>query len=167
MHLGEALRSEHSKSRTREIAAWVGNDPRRFGCLFTLFLGEDRLLSQRAAWAVGDCVAAHPELFSPHMGSLFLNLERPGLHPAIPRNTFRLLLFVEISGEWEGKALEVAMAALGGTAPIAVKAYAMTLIRRLAAKYPDILEEARRLIDEQWSEAGPAFRSKARKEFGR
>ncbi len=63
--------------------------------------------------------------------------------------------------------LEIAMASLGGTAPVAVKASAMTLIRRLADGYPDILEEARRLIDGQWAEAGPAFRARARREFRR
>jgi hypothetical protein len=167
MHLEKALRSEHSKFQTRNIAAWVGSDPRRFAELFALLLGGDRLLSQRAAWVVGDCVEAHPGLIRPHIGALLRNLERPGLHPAIPRHSLRLLQFVTISGVWEGKILEIAMASLGGTAPVAVKASAMTLIRRLADGYPDILEEARRLIDEQWAEAGPAFRARARREFGR
>ncbi len=166
MNLQEALYSEHSKSQTRRIAAWIGDDRRKFGELFALFLGEDRLLSQRAAWVVGDCVEAHPELILPHMGALLRNLERPRLHPAIARNTFRLLQFVDITGQWEGKVLKAAMTALGGSAPVAAQAYAMTLIRRLAAGYPDIMEEGRRLIGEQWSEASPAFRSRARKEFG-
>jgi hypothetical protein len=167
MCLEEALRTEHNKARIREITDWVGADPQRFAELYTLFLGDDRLLSQRAAWAVGDCVEAHPELIRPHMGTLLRNLERPHPHPAIARNTFRLLQFAPVSGEWEGRVLSAAMAALGGTAPIAVKVYAMTILRKLADLYPDILGEARLLIDEQWAEAGPAFRSRARKEFGR
>jgi len=161
-----ALREEHSKQRTRELVEWVGNDARRFGKMVGFMTGGDPLLEQRASWVVGDCVERWPGLAGPRLLHVLDNLGRSGLHPAVVRATFRLLQFAEIPPQLEGRVCGMAMAALGGATAVAVKAYAMTVLKRLVGRYPEIGEEVRLLIEEQLPQASPGFRARARKEFG-
>lgn len=164
--LADALRAGKSKREALETAAWVGCDRRRFAGLVGFMQGGDSKLAARAAWVFSSCVEAHPELLGPHLERLLKHLERPGLHPAVPRNTFRVLQFAPIPGPCEGRVLSAALAALGGPVPVAVKAYAITVLKRVAADAPEILAEVKLLVDEQLQDASPAFRSRARREFG-
>lgn len=161
-----ALREEHSKRRTRELTEWVGGNRGRFQRMVGLMTGGDPLLEQRSAWVVGDSVERWPRLAGPHLPGLLDNLERSGLHPAVVRATFRLMQFADIPPVLEGRVCGAAMAALGGAVPVAVKIYAMTVLKRLVARYPEIEEEVRLLVAEQLPEASPGFRSRARREFG-
>ena len=43
------------------------------------------------------------------------------------------------------------------------KAFSLTVLQHLAALYPDIKPELRLVIEEQWEQAAPAFRSRAKK----
>ena len=166
MNPEQALREEHSKRRTRELVEWVGRDGGRFAEMVGLMTGGDPLLEQRAAWVVGDCVEGCPELAGPHLRDLMDNLERSGLHPAAVRGTFRVLQFAVIPAPLEGQLCGLAMAALGGATPVAVKVYAMSVLRRLVGRYPEIGDEVRELIVEQLPDASPGFRARARREFG-
>jgi hypothetical protein len=47
--------------------------------------------------------------------------------------------------------------------PIAVKAFALTVLEHLSVDYPDIRPELRLMIESQWEQATPAIRSRARK----
>lgn len=165
--LEDALRVGKTKPRILEIAAWVGRDRRRFSEVVGFMKGTDSKLAARAAWVMSVCVEAHPELLEPHLTDLLDHLERPGLHPAVPRNTFRVLQFAPISGELEGRVLSMALAALGGPVAVAVKAFAITILKRLAGDVPEIVAEVKLLIDEQFHDASPAFRARARNEFGK
>jgi hypothetical protein len=48
-------------------------------------------------------------------------------------------------------------------APIAVKAFSLTILSHLAADYPDIRGELKLIIEEQWEHSTAAFRSRAKK----
>jgi len=166
MNPPEALRQEHSRAQTDRVAAWVGRDRRRFGVLVELLTGNDRLLAQRAAWVVSVVAEARPELLTGHVARLLDHLRTPGLHPAVVRAVFRSLQTVPVPGELEGRVLAAAMAALGGSVPVAVKVFAMTVLKRLAGGQPALLAEVRALVEEQLAGARPAFLARARREFG-
>lgn len=161
-----ALRQEHSRAQTDKVAAWTMADVRRYGRMINLMTGDDRLLTQRAAWVVCVVGEANPEWVVRHLPRLLDHLARPGLHPAVVRGIFRLLQNVPIPGRLEGRVLSLAFAALGGTAAVAVKAYSLTILKRLAAKSPEILDEVRAILAEELPNAAPAVRSRARREFG-
>lgn len=165
--LREMLEAGHNKPLALEIAAWAGRDRGRFAQLAAIMAGDDPKLAARAAWAAGTCVENHPELLAAHLPALLDRIESRGVHPAVTRNVFRMLQFAPVPGECEGRVLAAALAALGGVAPVAVKAFAITVLKRLAGDLPEIVEEVRLLIDEQWHDASPAIRVRARREFGR
>jgi hypothetical protein len=165
--LRDMLESGHNKALALEITAWVGGDRRRFSELVGFMTGADSKLAARAAWVVSHCVEAHPGWLAPHLPRLLDCIENAGTHAAVLRHTFRILQTAPISGEQEGRVLSLALAALGGAVPVAVKAYAMTVIKRLANGYPEILSEVELLIAEQSPGASPAFHARARREFGK
>lgn len=167
MNPTDALRQEHSRKQTDRVAAWVGQDRRRFQTMVELMTGEDRLLAKRAAWVVSVVAEDRPEQLPEHLARLLDHLRTPGLHPAVMRAVFRSLQTVPVPGDLEGRVLAAAMAALGGPVPVAVKVFAMTVLKRLAREHPALLAEVRALVEEQLAGASPAFLARARREFGR
>ena len=47
--------------------------------------------------------------------------------------------------------------------PIAVKAFSLSILSNLSVDYPEIRNELKLIIESQWDDASPAFRSRARK----
>ncbi len=73
MNLREQLLKEHSKANCERIVKWVGNDQLRFDELFRLFLTDDPIMAQRAAWPLSYYVIHHPELIKKHFARLIKN----------------------------------------------------------------------------------------------
>jgi len=68
MNIRAELLSEHSKRQTAKIVDYVAGDPVRFKELIANFLGDTYRVSQRAAWAVSNCIEQHPDLVKPYYG---------------------------------------------------------------------------------------------------
>ena len=167
MNLAAAILEEHSRSRTDEIAGWVGRDRRRFAQLFRLVENGEPRLRQCAAWSVSRCVQQHPELIDPWLPSLLALLPDRRLHGALRRNFFQILQIAALPVSCHDAVFQAATEALGlpSEAP-AVRAYAITVLKRLTDLYPELLPEVRRLVVEAASGSPPAVQSRARREFG-
>lgn len=162
MNLKEAIRLEHSKINCRRITHWIGERQDRFDQLFLIFLGDDFCDSQRASWPLSETVIAHPSLIRKHLKTLVRNLDRPGQHEAVKRNTVRIFQFINIPSALQGKVMDLCFNYL--TSPIekpAVKASALTVIYNLSQKHPDIRNELLAIIDQLWDQESKAFRSRA------
>ena len=105
MDLLKALASEHSKAMTTRIIKWIGADQSRLDELVRLFLGNDRVISQRAGWPLSYVVEKHPALVQKHLRAILKNLRQPNLHEAVKWNTVRLLQFVEVPKALQGEVL--------------------------------------------------------------
>jgi hypothetical protein len=164
MDLLKLLRSEHSKKQTDRIVAYVGADKERFAQLIELFFRGEYRITQRAAWPLSYCVRHHPQLITPYYRQLLDNLGRKDIHDAVIRNTVRLLQDVSIPKRWHGRVMSICFEFVAAPAtPIAVKAFALTILSNLSADYPEIRGELKIIIEEQWEHSTPAFRSRARK----
>jgi hypothetical protein len=163
-HLERLLAEEHSKKQCDRIVKYIGKDKLRFAELMRLFFKGEYRITQRAAWPLGNIVRLHPGLITPYFKALLDNLDKKGLHVAVVRNTIRLLQDVEIPRKFHGRVMNKCFeyVAAPGT-PVAVKAFALTVLSHLSLVYPEICDEVRLLIDDQWQQATPAFRSRARK----
>jgi hypothetical protein len=164
MDLLKLLRSEHSKKQTDRIVAYIGDDKERFAALINLFFQGEYRITQRAAWPLSYCVRRHPELIAPYYRQLLHNLGRKDIHVAVIRNTVRLLQDVSIPKRWHGRVMSICFDFVADPeTPIAVKAFALTILSNLSRDYPEIRGELKLIIEEQWEQATPAFRSRARK----
>jgi hypothetical protein len=164
MDLLKLLRAEHSKRQCDRIVAFIGSDKERFAQLIELFFRGEYRVTQRAAWPLSYCVRQHPQLIAPYYRQLLDNLGRKDIHVAVVRNTVRLLQDVSIPKRWHGRVMSVCFEFVEDPAtPIAVKAFALSILSNLSAEYPEIRSELKTLIESQWEQATPAFRSRASK----
>lgn len=164
MDLLQLLRDEHSKKQTDRIVDWVGANAKRFAQLIGLFFTGEYRITQRAAWPLSYCVRRHPELIAPYYKRLLDNLVRKDIHVAVKRNTVRLLQDVSIPKRFQGRVMSTCFDFIQAPeTPIAVKAFSLTILANLSADYPEIRGELKLIIEEQWEQATPAFRSRAKR----
>jgi hypothetical protein len=164
MDLRAALLKEHSKVQTSKIVRYIGNKPDRFTILVKIYLAGPYRITQRAAWPLGNCVEAHPQLITPHWKTLIDFAKKPGVHDAVKRNTVRLLQFIDIPAKHQGKVADLCFAFLQDTSePIAVRCFSMTVLSRIAKEKPELKNELRILIEDQFPYGTPGFLSRAKK----
>ncbi len=164
MDLREMILREHSKENCNKIISWVGSDKKKFDQLFELFLNGGYRVTQRAAWPLSFCVIAHPSLIESNFERLISNLRKPDLHDSIKRNTVRLLQYVDIPAGQEGAVMERCFDYVSSASEaVAIKAFSLTVLGRLAKKYPEIIPEIKLLIEDQIMQQTPAFKSRAKK----
>ena len=164
MDLLSMLHNEHTKSQTDKIVQYVGCDKERFADLLQLFLKGEPRITQRAGWPLSYCVRQYPELITPYFKHILDNLDKGNLHVAIIRNTMRLLQDVAIPKKFQGRVMNTCFDFIQSpTTPIAVKAFSLTVLQNLSKDYPDILPELKLIIEEQWDQSTPAFRSRAKR----
>ncbi len=164
MNLRELIRKEHSTANCDRIVQWIGNDQRRFDELIRLFLDDEPMIRQRAGWPLSYSAMAHPSLIRKHIGRLLRNLQQPGLHDAVKRNTVRLLQDMEIPERYRGLLMNTCFNFISSpTEKPAVKVFSMTILHNLSKQYPDIRQELQTLLKDQWDQESAAFRARARK----
>ena len=162
MELRNEILKEHSKKQCNKIVQWVDSNQERFNELFHLFLTDEYRITQRAAWPLSYCAIAHPKLMKANFEKLLNNLKKPNLHDSIKRNTVRLLEAVDIPPKYEGAVMEICFVYLESQhEPVAVKAFSISILGKLAKKYPEIIPEIKLLIEEQLPHQTAAFKSRA------
>lgn len=157
------LLREHSKFNTTKIVEYVGSNPKRFRELMTIFFDGPYRLTQRAAWPMSYCVEKHPSLVLPYLKKLIgqLNHSTP---VAVKRNTLRLLQNIELPRALRGKAVSVCFDFLGSSLePVSVRVFAMTVIYNVSVVETGLGNELRIVLEDQWLNASPGFRSRAGK----
>lgn len=163
MDIRESLLAEHSKTQCDKIVAWIGNNQQRFDALVDIFLHDEYRVVQRAAWPLSNCVEQYPGLVRKHLKKIIENLHTPGLHNAVKRNTVRLLQHIEIPKPLHGRVMNTCFGYVADPKEaVAVKAFSLTILQRLAMHYPEIIPEIKLLIEEQMQDQTPAFKSRAK-----
>lgn len=164
MHLRETLLSRHSKPTCLAIVKWIGSNQKRFDELFHLFLNDEPLVIQRAAWPLSYAVIANPKLISKHFGKLLKNLDKHRLHDAVKRNTMRLLQDIDIPERYQGIVMNRCFDyIISPSEKPAVKAFSLTVLHNLSNQYPEIKQELKTIIEDRWDIESAAFKSRARK----
>jgi len=164
MNLEKQILKEHTKAQCTKIVNWVGNDKKKFNELFGLFLHGEYRVTQRAAWPVSYCVIAHPHLMDHKYEELLANLKKPNLHDSIKRNTVRLLQSAAIPEKHAGAVMEICFRYLESPGEaVAIKAFSLTVLQRLANKYPEIVPEIKLIIEEQLPHQSAAFKGRVKK----
>lgn len=148
--LETALFKEHSKRLTETIIAYVNQDESRLDELVAMVNGGKPILAQRASWPLSYVAIRNPDWIGKHLPSLISLLDRTDLHQAVTRNIYRFLQEIDIPEELEGNVAESAIRHIRepGT-PVAIKAFAITVLGNLCKKYPELAHEVRLLLEDQ------------------
>ncbi len=164
MNLKEKILSEHTKTNREEIVNWIGSNQTRFDELVKLFLGNDKLITQRSGWPLSFAGIAHPEFIPKHLGKLVTNLKQKDLHDAVKRNTIRLLQEISIPEKYQGDVMNICFDfIISPTEKPAIKAFSLTVLENLSKEYPEIKQELKTVIEDRWDYETAAFHSRAKK----
>lgn len=165
MNLTAAILQEHSKKQKDKIVRWIGDDQKRFDELIKLFLeSKDPIIRQRAGWPLSYAAEAHPALVKKHMSKLAATFRKPGVHEAVTRNIARIFQCVGLPEKIHGPIMDASFQLVcDPKEKPASKAFALTVLERLAAIYPEIKPELKLAIEERWDTESAAFRSRAKK----
>lgn len=142
----------------------MGSDKKRFAGLMGLMLEDEYRVAQRAAYAVGYCVQAHPALIRPWIGRLIKKIRQEDIHDAVRRNALRIFEGLDIPEKHCGILYDLSNSYLHDLAqPVAVRAFALSVMSNIAGKYPDLKNEVR-LHAESLLRCGiPALESRGRR----
>jgi len=164
MNFVEELKKPHTLAVKNKIVRYVGTDQKRFDKLVSIFLGDNYRLTQWAGWPLSDIVRKHPRLISRHLKPILKAVDRPGMHVAVKRNVMRLFQFTDIPKNLRGLAFDKSFGLFSDTSePIAVRVFAMTVMKQVAMDEPELKNEVIIAIEEQLPYGSAAFRSRAGK----
>lgn len=164
MELRDQLLKENSRANCDRVVSWIGDSQSRFDELVKIFLTDEYRVVQHAAWPLSYVAIAHPVLIKKHLGKLIKNLQQPGRHEAVKRNTIRLLQDIAIPQKYQGEIMDLCFTYINDPEEkAAVKAFSLTVLHRLSKQYPDIKQELKTIIMDRWDYETPAFHSRARK----
>ncbi len=153
----------HSKEQATLIMEFALEHPERFEDLFDLLFNKDIRVVQRSAWPLGMLGKAKPQWFLPYFDKILTCIENPS-HPAVNRNLYRILQFIPTPEEHQGNLFGLCLRDIeDGQAPVAIKAFAMTVAHNIALPYPDLQAELKITIQENSSNQSPGYFSRARK----
>jgi hypothetical protein len=164
MDIQEALLKEHSKTQTARITNYIGDNADRFRLLVQLFLGDNHLITQRAAWVLSNCGRAYPELVGPYQQQLLDKLKTPGQHDAVKRNILRIWVHQMPPETLWGMLFDYCYGfARSKDEPGAIKAFSLYILGNIAVGYPELATEVRILIEDLRPIATPAIASSSKK----
>lgn len=113
---------------------------------------------------MSNLVFSHPKLIAKHLKKLLVNTQKPNLHNAVLRNTFRLLQVVSIPKSLHGLAVETCFTFLNDKKqPIAIHVFSMSVLGNLCKEHPELKQELKLSIEEKLPYASAGFKSRAKK----
>lgn len=154
----------HFKADAIRITDYACSSVKHFKELMDCFLCNEYRVAQRAAWSVSWAAKSKPVLIKPYIKDLVAQLERTDVHPAVIRNSVRILEDIEIPEEYHAAVMNACFAFIEKpSSPAAIKAFSLTTLHNLSAFYPEIKQELKLVIEERFDTETAAFKSRAKK----
>jgi len=164
MIIHDEILKEHSRTQALKIAAYACSSKNNFKELMKCFMSNEYRLAQRAAWSVSWAARKKPEMIRPYIKDLVSQMQRTDIHPAVVRNSVRVLEQIEIPEKFHGEVMNTCFHFIETpSTPIAVKAFSLTTLYNLSKYYPEIKQELKLIIEENWDTETAAFRARGKK----
>ena len=161
MNFRDLLLNNHSKYTSLQIANEIGTDSKKFKELMKLVLANEKLISQRAAWALSFSMEANPTLTNPYLKKIISLLPLANYHHAVRRNILRVLRFVTIPDNLKGKLIDDCFElSISQSETIAVRAFSIELIQINAKEFPEIISALIEELSLQIADASPGIKFK-------
>lgn len=163
MDIRALLESGHTKEISKKIVHLIVQDPTLVQELMDCFFDKNIRICQRASWPVADLGEKHPELLVPYMAQMIQNIETAP-HDAVIRNSFRTWQFMEVPSAYQGEVFERGFQyILDPKAPIAIRAFSMTVCARICKNIPELKEELCLAIEDQLEHGSSGLKSRGRR----
>ncbi len=163
--LAVLLSKEHSRKQRDLVVNWIDTDTEKISAAMHVLCHHPYRAVQRVAWVIDGVAEKHPELIVPHLEALMRRLDKKPLPDAVKRNIIRILSFVSLPEEIHSKAVHTCFEYLSSPSePIAVRAFAISVLYRLSKIYPEIKTELKELLELELEKLpSPGIKSRAQK----
>lgn len=152
-----------SKADVEIIVAEIFEFPDSFPALIEVLTQGSERQSIMASWVLTHVVDRDKTLVTPFVSDI-VQLLSVTKADGVKRCCLRVLETVEIKEESKGKLIDLCFGfLLSSSAPIAVKAFSMTVIFNCAQDEPEILKELQLVIEEKMLFESSGFNSRAKK----
>jgi hypothetical protein len=142
MNIKKSLLKEHSKTLTIKIVRYIGSNSKRYEELIHLFLDQDAVISQRAAWPLSYVSIEQTQLAYNYLDKLIFKFNQPNNHASITRNLLRIFEVLDIPDNYKTAVLNTCInLMLSSDSPIAVKAFSITVVTKICKNYPELITE--------------------------
>lgn len=156
------LLKEHSRPNTDRIAKAIGNNPVEFKKIIELIYKGSAPLPQRASWLLSAINEQHPELLKDYLKKFVDTIENFRVD-GVKRNMINVLASHKIPEKIQGKAVDVCFRLLlSPLETVVVKTQAMQVLANIAEEYPELKQELKTAIDDQWDKNTAAFHARAK-----
>jgi 8-oxo-dGTP diphosphatase len=126
------------------VASSAGENPAIFKKLLEFSFSSDRRLAFRSSWTLTKVCDKYPELIIPYLGMIIESLDNID-NESTQRSFLRILSFAEmdkVDSRFHGILADHCFSALNsGFSAIAIKAYSMEILYKLAVIYPELANE--------------------------
>lgn len=164
MNIRLALEQDFSKNKINEIAEYACSKPIRFKKLMECFFDPYHRTVLAASWVLTKSIQSHKEMLEPYFPEIITQITNPNNAEHLIRNSLRILELIQIPETFHGIVMNTCFGFIEQPqAPIAIKAYSLTILFELSKTYPEIQEELKCIIEEKWGNETPAFKSRGRK----
>ncbi len=158
----EQLLQEHSRPNTNLIAKAIGNNPAEFKKIIELIYKAKAPIPHRASWLLSAVNEQHPELLRPYLSKFVDTIERFQVD-GVKRNMINVLASHQIPEKIQGKAVDVCFRLLlSPSETVVVKTQAMQVLANISEEYPELKQELKIAIDDQWDKNTAAFHARAK-----
>lgn len=156
------LLQEHSRPNTDLIAKAIGNNPTEFKKIIDLIYKEEAPLPHRASWLLSAVNEQHPELLKIYLSKFVDTIELFQVD-GVKRNMINVLASHQIPEKIQGKAVDVCFRLLlSPTETVVVKTQAMQVLANISEEHPELKQELKIAIDDQWDKTTAAFHARAK-----
>lgn len=156
------LLQEHSRPNTNLIAKAIGNNPAEFKKIVDLIYKAEAPLPHRASWLLSAVNEQHPELLKTYL-SKFVDTIESFQVDGVKRNMINVLASHPIPEKIQGKAVDVCFRLLlSPSETVVVKTQAMQVLANISEEYPELKQELKIAIDDQWDKNTAAFHARAK-----
>jgi len=164
MELTDLFNRRLSAEQIRQVINFIGNDKTRFAKLMSYCFSGNEKTSSNAANIAAKISSRYPEIAAAHIPEIIRNLNGTQSGPAFKRHALKILQQHEIPDKETGVLIHLCFEYITGfVEPPAVKAHALTVLYMLSARYPEIRNELKLVIEERFDNESAAFKSRAKK----
>lgn len=158
----EQLLLEHSRPNTNLIAKAIGNNAAELKKIVELIYKAKAPIPHRASWLLSAVNEQHPELLRPYL-SKFVDTIESFQVDGVKRNMINVLASHQIPEKIQGKAVDVCFRLLlSPSETVVVKTQAMQVLANISEEYPELKQELKIAIDDQWDKNTAAFHARAK-----
>ena len=164
----EELMRDHSKKTWERIAIRAIKNPVDLEELMTCFFSKNYRLIQRSSQCLSKIHDLDHTVIAPYFHQIISCLNQESID-AYKRNTLRIFQDAEIPEDDQSRLFDLSLAfLLDKGEPIAIKAFAMTVLRKICEKYPELSGEVIHAIEIILEESpSPGIKNRGEKELNK